>query len=102
MTLPDGCGAAVWFGLSLTLGASLGFAEGARLSAGEGVGVEITLGVSAGVGCALCAGTVLFISRPVRSAETAAIAMSTSTSAMNMFILCLFIGHYSDLPACGK
>ena len=62
----------------------------------------MTLGVSAGVGCSLSVGTVLFILRLVRSAETAAITMSTSTSAMNMLILCLFIDHYSDLPACGK
>ena len=94
--------AAVWPGCALGEGELLGSAVGCALSVGAGVGVEMTLGVSAGVGCALSAGTVSFMSRLVSHMETAAMMMSTSTRAMNILILCLFIQIYSDLPPCGK
>lgn len=110
MTCCDGCGEDDGAGdvpgagvaLGETLGDSLGEAEGLALSVGTGVGVEMTLGVSAGVGWALSAGRLSLMSLPVSHADSAAIIISTSTSAMNMLILCLLIAFYSDLPPCGK
>ena len=86
-----GAGDALGEGDALGAGVALGDAEGSALSVGTGVGVEMTLGVSAGVGWALSEGTVSLMSRPVSHAESAAITISTSTSAMNMLILRLFM-----------
>ena len=70
----------------------MGCTEGAGVSLGAGVGVETTVGVTTGaVGSALCFGTVSLMLLLVAHAETAAIIMSTSTRAMNIFILRLSI-----------